>query len=899
MKLVSNRFAILSLAFGLTTFFNFSAHAQITVDGTRDAAYGTTALSVQVHPSAWAGGALSNCYAHQEGVSLNLFLGGSVSDNAMVIFIDSKAGGLNSISSTTLAPAVNDTSTSENYQVNNLGGINPFVFESGFNADYMIRVYGSGSNAWMTICDLQSASNVSYIGNAGEPGGAAGSFVTLAKASWNTVSEPFANFATGLEIKLGLSALGVSLTSDSTVKIFAMVINGGSDYAPNQTLGSLPTSAELQGAVKGLNLETLMGTQTISISTVANSDLDNDGILDSDDSDIDGDGLTNGVETNTGFFVSTSDTGTNPRNADTDGDGYSDGDEVNGTSALARVTSPLKVNYDIITVAGSFQSPDNFQANPYPASAPVNVMTRVSGQDYDYNLKFNFRAVGSHEAKFAAGSWSKNWGASATAGTATSPGSNISISVNATGFHTFAFNHDTLAYSFARTVFPDFAAYQVAYALAGDESADQDNDGLTNGAEFTANTDPTRVNDALGPVITLNGNALVGVALNGTYNDAGATATDNVDSSVTVNSSGTVDTATVGTYTITYSATDVAGNAAATKTRTVIVYDPAAGFVSRFTSVTVPGNYTTPGTWDVSGDSGNSMTLVGNFKWKLLYDFTSASSINYKVVGNGVTQGWSSPDKWGEGGVFGVENNASASVTPGRYAFELDEVLNSASLTRVGDLPPSALSYTPALASGTVGTPISSLTPTVTGTVTSYSVSPALLPAGLSISPSTGVISGTPTAVSALDTYTVTAANGTGTTTATVMIEVSAPAGSTFAGAYPGANMTDVAPNGLTYLANYAFGGDATTQPTLPVQDTSDPTKLRLVVVFRTDDSTLPLNALGGETTADLAGGWSASGVSVENSTDLSPTPANTVRKVISVDRGSDPKKFLRATVTK
>jgi hypothetical protein len=121
----------------------------------------------------------------------------------------------------------------------------------------------------------------------------------------------------------------------------------------------------------------------------------------------------------------------------------------------------------------------------------------------------------------------------------------------------------------------------------------------------------------------------------------------------------------------------------------------------------------------------------------------------------------------------------------------------------------------------------------------------------------------------------------------------------TFSRAYPGRTLTEVAPNGLTYLANYAFGGNETTPATLPVQDMSDPSKLRLVVVFRTDDSTLPLNALGGETTADLAGGWSASGVSVENSTDLSPVPAGTVRKVVSVDRGSDPKKFLRATVTK
>jgi hypothetical protein len=111
--------------------------------------------------------------------------------------------------------------------------------------------------------------------------------------------------------------------------------------------------------------------------------------------------------------------------------------------------------------------------------------------------------------------------------------------------------------------------------------------------------------------------------------------------------------------------------------------------------------------------------------------------------------------------------------------------------------------------------------------------------------------------------------------------------------------MTDMAPNGLKYLANYAFGGNETTPATLPVQDTSDPTKLRLVVVFRTDDSTLPLSALGGEATTDLAGGWSASEVSVEDSTDVSPVPPNTVRKVISVDRGTASKKFLRATVTK
>lgn len=123
--------------------------------------------------------------------------------------------------------------------------------------------------------------------------------------------------------------------------------------------------------------------------------------------------------------------------------------------------------------------------------------------------------------------------------------------------------------------------------------------------------------------------------------------------------------------------------------------------------------------------------------------------------------------------------------------------------------------------------------------------------------------------------------------------------GSTFAGAYPGKSMTDIAPNGLSYLANYGFGGSEGTTPTLPIMDNSDSTKLKLVVVFRTDDSSI---SLGGQTTTDLAlsGSWSTIGVSVDPSTDASPVPANTARKVISVDRvSSEPKRFLRATITK
>ena len=105
----------------------------------------------------------------------------------------------------------------------------------------------------------------------------------------------------------------------------------------------------------------------------------------------------------------------------------------------------------------------------------------------------------------------------------------------------------------------------------------------------------------------------------------------------------------------------------------------------------------------------------------------------------------------------------------------------------VNDVAPSGLAYSTNPAVYTVGTAIASNTPTSSGgAVVSYAVSPPL-PAGLGLSPTTGVISGTPTAITALATYTVTATNTGGSTTVGVSITVN-----------------DVAPSGLTYSANPA-----------------------------------------------------------------------------------------------
>jgi hypothetical protein len=88
--------------------------------------------------------------------------------------------------------------------------------------------------------------------------------------------------------------------------------------------------------------------------------------------------------------------------------------------------------------------------------------------------------------------------------------------------------------------------------------------------------------------------------------------------------------------------------------------------------------------------------------------------------------------------------------------------------------PPAGLTYTTETAIYTVGTTIPANDPTGTGgAATAYSASPGL-PAGLSLDDNTGIISGTPTAVTATAGYTVTASNATGHSAAILTITVNA-----------------------------------------------------------------------------------------------------------------------------
>ena len=81
--------------------------------------------------------------------------------------------------------------------------------------------------------------------------------------------------------------------------------------------------------------------------------------------------------------------------------------------------------------------------------------------------------------------------------------------------------------------------------------------------------------DSIAPVITLLGDATVSIEVGDTYIDAGATAKDNYDGDITSNivTVSNVDTAIVGSYTVTYDVSDANENAAATVTRLFTVED--------------------------------------------------------------------------------------------------------------------------------------------------------------------------------------------------------------------------------------------------------------------------------------------------------------------------------------
>ena len=102
--------------------------------------------------------------------------------------------------------------------------------------------------------------------------------------------------------------------------------------------------------------------------------------------------------------------------------------------------------------------------------------------------------------------------------------------------------------------------------------------------------------DNQGPVITLIGNNPMNISVNSVYSEPGANVTDLVEGDLThhLKISGSVDSSKVGSYSITYMASDSKGNAATPVTRVVNVVDDAKPIITlKGTSpITIPANAT-------------------------------------------------------------------------------------------------------------------------------------------------------------------------------------------------------------------------------------------------------------------------------------------------------------------
>lgn len=109
----------------------------------------------------------------------------------------------------------------------------------------------------------------------------------------------------------GASAASASFSSTS-------VVGSGGPVGPS-------------GSAQGLGTN-LSGFPPILAGTLPSLDLDGDGAAYFLDADDDGDGLDDVVETNSGVFGSSSNTGSDSLIEDTDGDGVGDGVEVDGGS---------------------------------------------------------------------------------------------------------------------------------------------------------------------------------------------------------------------------------------------------------------------------------------------------------------------------------------------------------------------------------------------------------------------------------------------------------------------------------------------------------------------------------------------------------------------------------------
>ncbi|MEM1099018.1 MAG: PEP-CTERM sorting domain-containing protein [Planctomycetota bacterium] len=261
--------------------------AAVTLDGSiAGDTYDTRAL--QTVQTGFGGGfnELAGAYVNVDGGNLNVAITGKAeSFNKVFLFIDSVAGGENTITASTGSGGNNVASDGW------ADAFNGFTFDAGVAPDYLLLsragnfggdkfdfnfssvgstsvdeetfdIFGgsqTGSNAAVGASGLGVAYDSSLTG--GSVGGSEG----------DAAIDP-QNVTSGFEFVIPLSAIGNPNLAD--IRMTAFLTNGNIDFAANQSLGGLPlTFGNLGGSIGTINLADFDGDQFFTVPEPATAAL--------------------------------------------------------------------------------------------------------------------------------------------------------------------------------------------------------------------------------------------------------------------------------------------------------------------------------------------------------------------------------------------------------------------------------------------------------------------------------------------------------------------------------------------------------------------------------------------------------------------------------------------------
>ena len=276
------------------------------IDGTLDAIYGAPIVTQTVQTQfgdstggVTTGGELDAAYATVSGGRLNVLITGNVENNfnKITLFIDSQAGGENTLSA---GPAYDFNNVSQNF-----GGL---TFDTGFTADY--HVFGrwgsaNGDTFEVDIVDRDGGNcTTNCLGDFGAASSGAGTAIQsgsilgngLGTTSYLSTPATFgfnnSNSAgvaggtgpanqmaaeavtTGFEFSVDLADIGSPAPGD-VIRLHAAYGNGDNNFHSNQILGGIPANlgnlggdgdGNFTGTLGGIDFNNFDGNQYFSIT---------------------------------------------------------------------------------------------------------------------------------------------------------------------------------------------------------------------------------------------------------------------------------------------------------------------------------------------------------------------------------------------------------------------------------------------------------------------------------------------------------------------------------------------------------------------------------------------------------------------------------------------------------